>query len=659
MKILYIGILVLFISSKLFAQEVKSENNTILKSNYYVLADSLYEEGIKLKDSIPETALSLIEKAYNYAIESNNAFIIQNALYGKAIIYYSLKDYDKTIEYCNKSIDKIIKYDLPNKNDRLVYAYFYKGLAYIDSYRYDLAIESNLEVIKYSELSNNQVYKASALNEIGLVYLRLGRYKEALSNFSKALELKNENNITNGIVKQKLNMAVCYNYLMEYNNSIETYLDLLNSCTNCSDQIYVEIFLGLGAAYISLNEYDLAIENLNKVLALNVEDRSKTSKAYYYLSIIEDRTGNADSAKIYLDRSLEYAEESNDIRGIIANKLQYSKICENEHRYREALKLTQEANVLRDSIYKADLSEKIRDAYVNLANYESDQVISSKNKTIKRNFQFLTMLGIIMVLLMVILAFAYRTLTYRRKLNEKLDIMVQKKTHELLDANRDLIHSRRELDSFLYRTSHDIRGPIATLMGLTSLARLETGDPVIGGYLEKIDQTAGKLNTVISRLTNVSQINSQPLDVKEVNIYQTVEEVIHELKLTPNRIAFKLVTDLPHYVKTDKILLKIILENLLENSFKFRDRTEANPFVELSFIQNGNLEFSITDNGTGIDPQYQDRVFELFFVASERERGTGIGLYQTLLATQKLNGSVVLESNRKPTRFKVSIPLVA
>jgi signal transduction histidine kinase len=175
-------------------------------------------------------------------------------------------------------------------------------------------------------------------------------------------------------------------------------------------------------------------------------------------------------------------------------------------------------------------------------------------------------------------------------------------------------------------------------------------------YLEKIETTGDKLNAVISRLTNVSQINSQPLDITDTNVYQVVNEVIDELRLDKNGVSFRFTGHSAPRIRTDKILLKIILENLLENSFKFQDAKEADPFVELKIEQNGNLEFTVTDNGLGIDPEYGERVFELFFVASDKERGTGIGLYQAQLATKKLQGSVVLEMNKKPTSFRVTLP---
>jgi signal transduction histidine kinase len=235
--------------------------------------------------------------------------------------------------------------------------------------------------------------------------------------------------------------------------------------------------------------------------------------------------------------------------------------------------------------------------------------------------------------------------------------MVKDKTKELRNSNEQLIKSRSELDSFLYRTSHDIRGPIATLMGLTRLAKLEAKESLMSTYLEKIDFTAESLNEIISRLTNVSQINSQPLEVKKTNIFETINEIVSELKKEDlHGVSFKLGGPPPEHIKTDKILLKIILESLLENSFKFSDTKEKNSFVSLDIQENGNLELVVTDNGVGIEPEFMDKIFDLFFVANEKDRGSGIGLYQAHLATQKLHGNIELISNKKPTKFKLVFP---
>jgi signal transduction histidine kinase len=337
--------------------------------------------------------------------------------------------------------------------------------------------------------------------------------------------------------------------------------------------------------------------------------------------------------------------------------LLYSNIYEKSGNFRKALEFKNSYIDLESNIKSSELIQNLTDSYLAHQKSQSDEIIQLKDDAIERSRLFMFMLGIILVLLIIVLVFAYRSLTLRSRLNKKLDGMVKDKTKELRSSNEQLIKSRSELDSFLYRTSHDIRGPIATLMGLTRLAKVEAKETLMSTYLEKIDFTAESLNEIISRLTNVSQINSQPLEVKKTNIYQTINEIVSELKPEDLQgVSFKLAGPPPEHIKTDKILLKIILESLLENSFKFSDSNEKNSFVKLDIQLNGNLELIVTDNGVGIEPEFKDKIFDLFFVANEKDRGNGIGLYQAQLATQKLHGDIKLISNKKPTKFKLVFP---
>ena len=654
MKFLYICIFIGISHSLTFSQELDSNKSFEQQKNSITL-DSLYYQ--KMADSLntnPQLALKYATLALDYSRQNNNSELELKSLYAIGYINNKLYNYEIALDYLIQSKELAIK---GNRSDRLVYSYYEIGNNYLENFDLDKAIENYLEVIKHANKSKNFRYEIAGYNQIGIIYLRLDKPEEALNNFQNSLEIRELKNIKDGLIVNYLNIALCYRKLAKYNNAIEFFQRVLNECDNCDIDNLSKAHLGLGNTFINLKDYEGAKTNIIKALSINPDNPTLNTDGYISLSKIYEELGILDSALFYLDLSLENATIKNDITQILTTKRLYAEIFEKQGDYRKALKLTNEANQLRDSAFSKDLSENIRDAYVNFEKYQSNEIIQGKDTVIKRNNQFLIMLGIIIFLMVVILSFTYRTMIFRRRLNEKLDEKVLDKTKELRLSNEQLINSRKELDSFLYRTSHDIRGPIATLIGLANLAKIESKDEIITSYLEKINITADRLNIIISRLTNISQINSQPLDIKSVDFYSTLNEILEELNLAKNKISFRLTGDLPIHIKTDKILLKIILSNILENSFKFHDGYENAQHVELEVQQNGSLEFIITDNGVGIDKQYAGRIFDLFFVASEKDRGSGIGLYQTLLATNKMNGNVELLNNRKPTKFKVSLPL--
>jgi signal transduction histidine kinase len=117
-----------------------------------------------------------------------------------------------------------------------------------------------------------------------------------------------------------------------------------------------------------------------------------------------------------------------------------------------------------------------------------------------------------------------------------------------------------------------------------------------------------------------------------------------------------LSVNLEHPFYSYGALIRIILQNLLENSIAFC--TEDSPVIHLSaYEKNSEVVFEVKDNGQGIEPDYLDRVFEMYFRANEHSKGNGLGLYIVKKTVQKLNGRVELESStNKGTTIRVFFP---
>ena len=110
--------------------------------------------------------------------------------------------------------------------------------------------------------------------------------------------------------------------------------------------------------------------------------------------------------------------------------------------------------------------------------------------------------------------------------NLLLDQQVQDKTKELVDTNEQLTKVNEELDNFIYKTSHDIRGPLASLKGMVNLAIMDVKDDKALGYLEKLDLTAEKLNMVLTRLLIVNRINHAELKPETVHFEPIIQEIL-------------------------------------------------------------------------------------------------------------------------------------
>jgi signal transduction histidine kinase len=649
--------MILFRTFVAFPQETAEEILRKIDISEAKYLDSLYLElYYEYKNEDQKIALTYAEKSLEFAERYDHYKNISIAKFAIGTLHMANFEYALAEINFNESLDIALKY---NFDDRVLIGYSNLGILNSKNAKYDKAIDFYLKALKYAEKTNDYVTLAALYNNIGLIHYRLSDFEGALEYYLRCLEIKKENNITSGIFINYNNIGLCYNYLKDYNQALESFHYVIENCDDCSESLIIDSNYGLGRAYFELNRYEDALTYFDKSNKMSKEINYTQAivNSDHYLAKIYSNINNYKKALNHLNNSTVLAMEFDLKPNLRDNYLLYSFIYEKVGNYKKALEYNNSYMELENSIKSAELIQNLKNSYLTFQKSQSDEIIAGKNSVIKRSNQFMIMLGIIMVLLIVVLVFAYRALTFRSRLNQKLDGMVQEKTKELIKSNAQLVKSRSELDSFLYRTSHDIRGPIATLLGLTSLAKLEAKDSLMSTYLEKINVTADKLNEIISRLTNVSQINSQPLDVQDTDIYHTINEVITELRHKDlEGVSFKLGGPPPSYIKTDKILLKIILENLLDNSFKFSDSNEKNSFVELDIQQNGNLELIVTDNGIGIESEFKDKIFDLFFVANEKERGTGIGLYQTYLATKKLHGKIELINNKKPTKFKLEFP---
>jgi signal transduction histidine kinase len=207
------------------------------------------------------------------------------------------------------------------------------------------------------------------------------------------------------------------------------------------------------------------------------------------------------------------------------------------------------------------------------------------------------------------------------KSNEYLDNQVAVKTQDLFMTNEALIQVNNELDNFIYRTSHDIRGPLVTLKGVCNVALLDVKDELALDYLKKLDATSGKLNVILTRLLIVNKINLWQLEPSLIDCAGLITQIIETERINgvPDNmvIEYEIEPDIQLY--SDRFLLMLVVENLIDNAIKFyNDSPRVTPFVKIKiFHEEGNkVKMSVIDNGIGVNPSDKDQIFHLFTRAS-------------------------------------------
>ena len=214
-------------------------------------------------------------------------------------------------------------------------------------------------------------------------------------------------------------------------------------------------------------------------------------------------------------------------------------------------------------------------------------------------------------------------------------------------TERELLQRNFELDSFVYRASHDLKAPLNSLMGLIDILKLESPSPETLRYISLMDRSVQKLDTFIRNLTDFSRITRLDLNQQEIDLEGLFAEVEESLKYMENadKVAqyFELEQECPFY--GDRFHLGIVLSNLISNAIKYQDHSKEENWVKVRMrVQPEKVRVEVEDNGIGIPHQHLDKLFELFFRASNQSFGSGLGLYITQNAVEKMEGGIVVNS---------------
>lgn len=223
-----------------------------------------------------------------------------------------------------------------------------------------------------------------------------------------------------------------------------------------------------------------------------------------------------------------------------------------------------------------------------------------------------------------------------------------------------LKQTNQELNNFIYRSSHDLRGPISTVKGLTQLGVVEVKDPDAQKFFTMILDRTTVLDAVLKNLINIVEVIEGDINAQELNLTEITDEVIRELNeerdLSP--INFKInISEIANYYNDFK-LIKTIIYNILDNSVKYRKTNfDSHIFLDISKDSESNLVIKNIDNGVGISPEIMPRIFDMFYRGSDESKGSGLGLYTVRKIIAKLNGTLKIESKVNfSTTVHISIP---
>ena len=229
-----------------------------------------------------------------------------------------------------------------------------------------------------------------------------------------------------------------------------------------------------------------------------------------------------------------------------------------------------------------------------------------------------------------------------RALNRTLEARVAARTRELSEANR-------ELESFAYSVSHDLRAPLRGIEGFSRLLEERHGDGLDATgreYLGRVRKATARMGELIDALLKLSRIGRSGLSLEDVDVSALAADVAAALaEDEPGReVALRIQPGMR--ARADHALLHTLLENLLGNAWKFtRDAADARIEVGLSMDHEGRAWFHVRDNGAGFAPEYADKLFRPFqrLHAQDEFPGHGIGLASVKRIVERHGGEIRAE----------------
>jgi signal transduction histidine kinase len=240
---------------------------------------------------------------------------------------------------------------------------------------------------------------------------------------------------------------------------------------------------------------------------------------------------------------------------------------------------------------------------------------------------------------------------------------LKKSEERLKHQNTELEKLNHELDQFVYSASHNLRAPLLSVKGLLTLIEQEEMEvPTRKLFIEEIHKSIQRLDGTIKDIIEYSKNARLDIQPSCIDLEQLIRNTHEDLKFyegTTVSLELRIDQSAPFY--SDQRRLKSIVHNIMSNSVKYSDNQKDASWLKVEIETNERgCVFEFTDNGKGIPTEYQSRVFDMFYRATSERSGSGLGLYIVKEMTERIGGTVELESQLGiGTKLRLTLPMLA
>ncbi|UII34094.1 PAS domain S-box protein [Fulvivirga ulvae] len=250
------------------------------------------------------------------------------------------------------------------------------------------------------------------------------------------------------------------------------------------------------------------------------------------------------------------------------------------------------------------------------------------------------------------------------KLNEELrkqNLALANREEELNVALRELSDRNFELDQLVYKTSHDLRSPLTSILGLVNIAKIDEDRGHQAEYLGRIEKSILKLDEFVRSMLNYAKASRTEVKMEPFELKALIENCITDLEYLESFKQVKTTLIIEGDSKSftsDPLRLKIIFSNIISNAYKYVNSEVRNSYLKIKAVFTPTeLIITFKDNGIGIHRSQIKKIFDMFYRATEKSEGSGLGMYIVKQSINKLGGEISVESKvNVGTTFKIVLP---
>lgn len=658
----------------------------------------------------PDSAQKYGEEALSIAKKLNDQQSISKSLRLLGGTYNYQGKPVKALEYNNQSLEIA-----NNINDTvLIYSALNNiGFVYISLENYHNALEYLMRSYKIKHKLNITIGQEHTLNNIGLVYMQARLFDSAHYYFQSGLEVAKQNNEYDVILYSHNNIGNAYVQQSKYHEARPYFQAALRSLKSFQNKNWEAVALqGMGEILLHEEKFDSAFYYFRKSSSIrkSIRDPKGMGKASLWLARLSLKQNQ-------INQSLDYLNESDSIaKAIKAEDLlldiyqEKSKVYSQLHDYEKSNEFLLKSLKLKDSLYVNALRRNLSLVPLKLKENESLQLLKASKIELKEKellnmvYVSLLVLAIPFTLLMILIVRRNRKInkTLEKQNNkvesqneeietqkeylelnlkelervknvissqkDELEVLngqlagtVDKRNIELQSINDRLRTTSLEFDNFIYKSSHDIKGPISRLMGICDLAMQDVEDHKALQYFSMLDKAALRLNIIIDELKLISELQDKVLENSKIDFRTIVQETFNEAIYIENISDFDLKINIEDNLVfySDKSLIRLVIFNIIQNSLQF---------MKSENLKEYKIEFAVSQQARSIKivckalnlqlvGEESKKLMNGFSKAQNEFGNISIGLYTVKQCMLKLDGKFSIDSSgHNDTSFEIVLP---